>query len=374
MVFRPVQALPRPLRALAAALALACSSALLPAAARADCPGRSGRARTPPRRQIGQRAEGVMRFPQALAIGPDGSVYVADQGSHVVQVFGPDGVFRREIGIAGTKPGQLSGVGAIAVAGDGSVLVADGSNRIDRFDANGQLDRLLGPDGQRRRRVPLRRGRRQHRRRGRRPGRVGGLRLRGRHRQRPRPALHARRRPRRRDRAARPARQPARDRGARHAPVRGRRPAPSARRLRHGRAPAARGRPERLGPGQLNFPYGVATDAAGRVFVADDLNHRVVRFSSGPAVPLQGPLGLLRDRAGAARLPARDRGRRGRPRRRCRPRRPRSRAGRRAGPARSRRSPSGPCTGTAAPLLKRTTRWLRSSATNRRPAASVATS
>jgi DNA-binding beta-propeller fold protein YncE len=45
------------------------------------------------------------------------------------------------------------------------------------------------------------------------------------------------------------------------------------------------------GPGQLNFPYGVATDAPGRVFVADDLNHRVVRFSSGPVYPYKGRWG-----------------------------------------------------------------------------------
>jgi tripartite motif-containing protein 71 len=138
MVFRSVQPLPRTLRALAAALALALLG-LLPGAAGADCPGGDVTCPYVAASQIGQRAEGVMRFPQALAIGPDGSVYVADQGSHVIQVFGPDGVFRREFGIAGTKPGQLSGVGAVAAAGDGSVLVADGANRIDRFDANGQL-------------------------------------------------------------------------------------------------------------------------------------------------------------------------------------------------------------------------------------------
>ena len=143
MAFRSVRPLPRPLRALAAALVLAVwrrFRARRAPTARAP----AGRARTTPRRPIGQRAEGVLRFPQALAVGPDGSVYVADQGSHVVQVFGPDGVFRREVGIAGTRPGQLSAVGAIAVAGDGSLLVADGSNRIDRFDAEREPRRLLG--------------------------------------------------------------------------------------------------------------------------------------------------------------------------------------------------------------------------------------
>ena len=41
-----------------------------------------------------------MRFPQASAVGPDGSVYVADQYTHAIQVFGPDGSFRRELGAA----------------------------------------------------------------------------------------------------------------------------------------------------------------------------------------------------------------------------------------------------------------------------------
>jgi DNA-binding beta-propeller fold protein YncE len=40
------------------------------------------------------------------------------------------------------------------------------------------------------------------------------------------------------------------------------------------------------GPGQLNFPYGVAIDPQGRVFVADDLNHRIVRYST-PATKYQ---------------------------------------------------------------------------------------
>src|SRR4051812_37652864 len=146
MVFRSVQPLPRPLLACAAALALALLG-VLPAAARAACPGGGVACPYVTATQIGQRGEGVMRFPQALAIGPDGSVYVADQGSHVIQVFGPDGVFRREVGIAGTRPGQLSGVGAIAAARDGSVLGGDGAHRIERFAPSGQLMNSWGGTG-----------------------------------------------------------------------------------------------------------------------------------------------------------------------------------------------------------------------------------
>src|SRR6266540_1173199 len=83
--------LPVQLRALVASVAVA---ALSPAAASADCPAATPACPYVGASQVGQRAEGVMRFPQAVAIGPDGAVYVADQASHVVQVFGPDGVFR----------------------------------------------------------------------------------------------------------------------------------------------------------------------------------------------------------------------------------------------------------------------------------------
>ena len=57
------------------------------------------------------------------------------------------------------------------------------------------------------------------------------------------------------------------------------------------------------GPGQLNFPYGVAADAAGRVFVADDLNHRVVRFSSGPDYRYKGRWGSYGTAAGRLAYP-----------------------------------------------------------------------
>jgi DNA-binding beta-propeller fold protein YncE len=115
--------------------------------AQAACPGATAACPYTVASQIGQRGGGVLRFPQSVAIGPDGSVYVADQSSSVIQVFGPDGAFRREIGRAGTRPGELTSVGAIAVAADNTLFVADGSNRIDRFDAAGNLMHSFGRRG-----------------------------------------------------------------------------------------------------------------------------------------------------------------------------------------------------------------------------------
>src|SRR5262249_61475187 len=69
---------------------------------------------------VGQRSGGVLRFPLAVAVGPDGSVYVGDQYSHAVQVFGPDGTFKREIGATANGPGGLRSIGGVAGAARGS--------------------------------------------------------------------------------------------------------------------------------------------------------------------------------------------------------------------------------------------------------------
>ncbi len=119
---------------------------LLAAPAQAACPG-ADPCPYSANGMVGQRAGGVLRFPQAVAVGPDGSVYVADQYSHAIQVFAPDGTFRRELGSSGKGPGGLSSVGAVAVAADGSVYVADGADRIDRFAADGTLLDSWGESG-----------------------------------------------------------------------------------------------------------------------------------------------------------------------------------------------------------------------------------
>ena len=78
-------------------------------------------------RVIGQRAEGVLRFPEAVALGPDGDVYVADQLSYVVQKFSPYGQFETEWGSYGGGHGQFGPIGGLAVDGAGEVYVVDSS-------------------------------------------------------------------------------------------------------------------------------------------------------------------------------------------------------------------------------------------------------
>jgi DNA-binding beta-propeller fold protein YncE len=130
--------------------ALAVAALAVPASASAQsaaCPGAAPVCPYTIGSQIGQRGGGVLRFPQSVAIGPTGSIYIADQSSSVVQVFGADGSFQREIGRAGTRPGELTSVGAITVAADNTLFVADGNNRIDRFDADGNLMHSFGRRG-----------------------------------------------------------------------------------------------------------------------------------------------------------------------------------------------------------------------------------
>src|SRR3954452_4304575 len=117
------------LAALAAALILATP-------AQAACPGADPCPYTASS-VAGLRSGGVLRFPLAVAIGPDGSVYVGDQYSHAVQVFGPDGTFKRELGATAKGPGGLSSIGGVAVAADGSVYVADGAGRVRRLRPGG---------------------------------------------------------------------------------------------------------------------------------------------------------------------------------------------------------------------------------------------
>src|SRR4029077_16857412 len=68
---------------------------------------------------IGQRAEGVLRFPEAVAVDAQGNVYVADQLGYVVQKFTDAGVFQTEWGSYGGGPGQFGPIRGPAPAAGG---------------------------------------------------------------------------------------------------------------------------------------------------------------------------------------------------------------------------------------------------------------
>jgi len=73
---------------------------------------------------------GWFRTPTSLAIGPHGNVYVADQENDRVQKFTAGGRFLTSFGHTPQSPGYS--VGAVAVAGDGSVYVTNlASSRVE---------------------------------------------------------------------------------------------------------------------------------------------------------------------------------------------------------------------------------------------------
>jgi DNA-binding beta-propeller fold protein YncE len=97
---------------------------------------------------IGQRAEGVLRFPEAVALDPQGDVFVADQLSYVVQKFSAAGAFETEWGSYGGGRGQFGPIGGLATDAAGDVYVVDSShNRIEKFDANGSFITSWGHSG-----------------------------------------------------------------------------------------------------------------------------------------------------------------------------------------------------------------------------------
>lgn len=134
-----------------ACLALACVAvAALAAVARAEACAGVGSAPCPyaSAQIVGQRAEGVLRFPEAVAVDAQGDVYVADQLSYVVQKFSAAGTFETEWGSYGGGHGQFGPIGGLAVDAAGNVYVVDSSHdRIEKFNSEGAFITQWGHKG-----------------------------------------------------------------------------------------------------------------------------------------------------------------------------------------------------------------------------------
>jgi DNA-binding beta-propeller fold protein YncE len=87
---------------------------------------------------------GNLDSPRGLGVAPDGSVYVADLSNGRIAVFGPDGAFKRNFGKLGPepgkgKPGEFNEPSGVAVGPDGTVYVADAWNgRIQKLSPDGK--------------------------------------------------------------------------------------------------------------------------------------------------------------------------------------------------------------------------------------------
>jgi len=86
---------------------------------------------------IGSEGTGVgeLNYPYDVAFGPKGDLYVVERGNHRVQKFSPAGVSLGVWGGRGRKPGQFSDPWALVVDRKGRVHVIDTENhRVQRID------------------------------------------------------------------------------------------------------------------------------------------------------------------------------------------------------------------------------------------------
>src|SRR5262249_45672425 len=93
-------------------------------------------------------APGQFSRPRALALGPDGNLYVADACNHRIQVFSRDGDLVRCWGTSGSEPGQLSYPYDLAFNKAGLLYVVEyGNHRVQKFTAEGESLGVWGGPG-----------------------------------------------------------------------------------------------------------------------------------------------------------------------------------------------------------------------------------
>jgi sugar lactone lactonase YvrE len=82
---------------------------------------------------------GELNRPRAIALGPDGNLYVADSCNHRIQVFSRDGTFLRCWGEMGGDEGQLLYPQDLVFNKAGVLYVVEyGNHRVQKFSSDGQ--------------------------------------------------------------------------------------------------------------------------------------------------------------------------------------------------------------------------------------------
>jgi DNA-binding beta-propeller fold protein YncE len=91
---------------------------------------------------------GELSRARALALGPDGNLWVADACNHRIQVFSRDGKLVKYWGKPGSEPGELDFPYDLAFGPKGEVYVAElGNNRVQKFTQDGESLGCWGEPG-----------------------------------------------------------------------------------------------------------------------------------------------------------------------------------------------------------------------------------
>ena len=98
----------------------------------------------------GKREKGKFNGPTNIAVGKDGTLYIADTGNQRIQVLDSNGRFLRAFGAQGDRPGEFIRPKGVAVDSEGHIYVADAEfNNFQILTKDGQPLLAVGTLGPR---------------------------------------------------------------------------------------------------------------------------------------------------------------------------------------------------------------------------------